>query len=197
MQVRNGIIEAIGNTPLLKLERVSAADRLHDPRQGRIHESRPIGQGPGRAVHHRGRGEERRIAPGRRCRRRHRRQYRHRACAGRQCHGLPLGDRDPGDAEPGKEGHVAALRRRTDRSAGRALFEPEQLREAVRPARRSTRQDRKERRDLGQSVRQCRQSSGAYRRHRTGNLGSDRRQSRRLRLRGRLRRHARRRRAWR
>ncbi len=51
---------------------------------------------------------------------------------------------------------------------------------------------RKERRDLGQPVRQCRQPPGPHRDDRTGNLAADRRQGRRLRLRRRHRRHARR-----
>ena len=55
-------------------------------------------------------------------------------------------------------------------------------------------QNEPERRDLGQPVRQCRQPPGPYRRHGPGNLAADRRQGRRLRLRGRHRRHAGRRR---
>ncbi len=51
-------------------------------------------------------------------------------------------------------------------------------------------QDRAERRDLGQPVRQRRQPAGPCRDHRPGDLGADRRQGRRLRLRRRLGRHA-------
>ena len=51
-------------------------------------------------------------------------------------------------------------------------------------------QDRKERRDLGQPVRQRRQSAGPCRNDRAGNLAADRRQGRRFRLRRRHRRHA-------
>ncbi len=54
---------------------------------------------------------------------------------------------------------------------------------------------RAERRDLGQPVRQCRQSRRPYPHHGAGNLDADRRQGRRLRLGGRHRRNARRRRA--
>ena len=72
--------------------------------------------------------------------------------------------------------------------------QPEQLREGLRPARRAAGEDRAERRDLGQPVRQRRQPPGPYRDHRPGNLAADRRQGRRLHLRGRHRRHARRRR---
>ncbi len=48
MQVRDGIVEAIGNTPLIKLRARLRADRLHDPGQGRVHEPRPVGEGPRR-----------------------------------------------------------------------------------------------------------------------------------------------------
>ena len=51
----------------------------------------------------------------------HRRQYRHRARAGRQRAGLPHRDRHPRDAEPGEEGRAAPARRRARRGAGRAL----------------------------------------------------------------------------
>ena len=58
-------------------------------------------------------------------------------------------------------------------------------------------QDRAEGRDLGQPVRQRRQPAGACRNDRPRDLGADRRQGRRLHLRGGLGRHARGRRAWR
>ena len=60
-------------------------------------------------------------------------------------------------------------------------------------ARRGARRIRAERRDLGQSIRQRRQSPGPYRDDGAGDLERSRRQGRRLRLRGRHRRHARRR----
>ncbi len=194
MQSANGIIEAIGNTPLIKLKRVSAATGCTILGKAEFMNPGPVGQGPRRAVHHRGRGEEGRVAARRRHRRRHRRQYRHRAGAGRQRHGLSQRHRHSGNAEPGEEGHAAAVRRRIGRSAGRALLQSQQLRQNLRPARRAIGKDRKERRDLGQSVRQRRQPPRPYRDHRAGNLAADRRQGRRLRLRGRHRRHARRRR---
>jgi cysteine synthase len=51
-------------------------------------------------------------------------------------------------------------------------------------------QSEAQRRDLGQPVRQCRQSRRPYRDHCRGDLAPDRRQGRRLRLGGRHRRHA-------
>ena len=80
---------------------------------------------------------QRRAAAGRRHRRGHRRQYRHRPGARRQRARLPHRDRDPGDPEPGEEGHAAALRRRAGRGAGRALRQSQQLREGLRPPRRA------------------------------------------------------------
>jgi cysteine synthase A len=52
------------------------------------------------------------------------------------------------------------VRRRSDRGAGGALFQPEQLRALFRPARRAAGENRAERRDLGQPVRQRRQPRG-------------------------------------
>ena len=50
MTINNDVVEAIGNTPLIKLKRASEADRLHHSRQGRVHESRPVGEGPRRQM---------------------------------------------------------------------------------------------------------------------------------------------------
>ena len=142
MQFCDGIVEAIGNTPLIKLKRVSAATGCTILGKAEF-------MNPGQSVKDRAalfiiqdavkRGD---AQAGRRDRRGHRRQYRHRACAGRQRARLSLRDRHSGNAEPGKERHAAALRRRTGRSAGGALFQSEQLREALRPARRATGEER-------------------------------------------------------
>ena len=94
------------------------ADRLHHPGQGRVHEPGPVGQGPRRPPDDPRGGEARRAQAGRAGGRGHRRQHRHRPCARRQRARLPHADRHPGDAEPGKEGHAAAVRRRAGRGAG-------------------------------------------------------------------------------
>ena len=60
----------------------------------------------------------------------------------------------PDTPEPGEEGHATSDRRRTDRSSGGALQEPQQLRETIGAAGRAIGQERSERRDLGQPVRQ-------------------------------------------
>ena len=70
MQISDGIIPAIGNTPADQAQACIRGDRLPDPGQGRVHESGPIGQGPRRPVHHRGRGTQGPAAPRRRHRRR-------------------------------------------------------------------------------------------------------------------------------
>ena len=119
-----------------------------------------------------------------------RRQYRHRACGGRERARIPHADPDSGNAEPGKEGHAAAVRRRADRSAGAALRQSEQLSACRAAAGRAASQDRAERRAVRRPVEQSRQRQGALRIHRTGNLGADRRQDRRFYLLGRHRRHA-------
>ena len=152
------------------------SDRLHHPRQGRIHESRSVGQGPGGLVHHQGRGAKGRVAARRHYRRRHGGQHRHRPCSGRQCHGLPQRHRHSGNAKPREEGHAAAVRRGIDRSPGGALFQSQQLRKTLRAACRAIGQVRIGRRDLGKSVRQRRQSPRPYRDDGPGNLASNRRQ---------------------
>jgi hypothetical protein len=40
MDMRNGFIETIGNTPLIRLQAASDATGCEIPRQGRVHESR-------------------------------------------------------------------------------------------------------------------------------------------------------------
>ena len=96
-------------------------DRLHHPRQGRVHEPGPVRQGSGGVVHRRGCGERGLLRPGGDHRRGNGGQYRHRARARGQRAGLPNRDRHPRDAEPGEEGHAAARGRGADRGAGRAL----------------------------------------------------------------------------
>ena len=169
-------------------------DRLHHPRQGGVHESGWFGEGSRRAFHHRGRDGPRGAEA-----RRHRGggdggQHRHRAGAGSQRARLSHGDRHSRDAEPGEEGHAAPAGRGADRGAGGALQESQQLREALRPPRRTSCGRTAPRRGLGQPIRQHRQPRRPCGDDRPGNLGADRRQGGRLHLRGRYRRHARRRR---
>ena len=60
-------------------------DGLHHPGQGRVHEPRPVGEGPGRPAHDPGGREARRAQAGRAGGGGHCRQHRHRPRAGCQC----------------------------------------------------------------------------------------------------------------
>ena len=133
MQFSDGIVEAIGNTPLIKLKRASAETGCTILGKAEfMNPGQSVKDRAGAADDPRG-GDARRAQAGRSRGREHRRQYRHRARAGGQCARLPHADRDSRDAEPGEEGHAAALRRRAGRGACRALRQSEQL-SAHRPA---------------------------------------------------------------
>ena len=164
---------------------------LHDPRQGGIHEPRPVGEGPRRLRHHRGRRAAGAPEARRHHRRRHRRQYRHRPHRAGQRAGLPHRHRHPRHPGAGEEGHAPLARRRGRRGAGGALSQPQQLREVFRTPRRFARQERDGGRDLGQPVRQHGQPRHPHDDDGGGDLGRHERQGRWLRRRGRLGRHAR------
>ena len=173
MQIRDGVVEAIGHTPLIKLERASAATgctilgkaEFMNP-GGSVKDRAGPPDDPG--------GREARRAQARRARGRgHRRQHRHRPCACRQRARLSHADRHPQHPEPGKEGHAAALRRRAGRGAGAALQQSRQLPACRAPPRRQAAQDREERRAVRRPVEQPRQPPGALSLDRPGNLGGD------------------------
>ena len=192
MQFCNGIVEAIGNTPLIKLKRVSAATGCTILGKAEF-------MNPGQSVKDRAAlfiiqdaVKKGALEPG---------GVIVEGTAGNTGIGLAL----VGNALGFRSVIVipetqSQEKKDTLRLCGAELVEvpavpysnPEQLREALRPARRATGEEREERRDLGQPVRQCRQPARPHRDDRTGNLAADRRQGRRLRLRGRHRRHARR-----
>ena len=84
----DGFAGAVGNTPLIRLRRASAATGLRDPRQGGVHEARRQREGPRRRSASSRMPSARGAAgprPARHHRRGHRGQYRHRPDAGRQC----------------------------------------------------------------------------------------------------------------
>ena len=89
-----------------------------------------------------------------------------------------------------KKDALAAARRPSRRGAGPALQEPQQLRALFAAAGGGARQDRAQRRRLGQPVGQHGEPPGAHRDHGRGDLGRHRRQGRRLRVGGGLRRDA-------
>ncbi len=196
MQTSDGIVEAIGNTPLIKLKRASAATGCTI--LGKAEFMNPGQSVKDRAALHIIQDAEKRgaaagpaalIVEG---------------TAGNTGIGLALvanalgyrtRDRHSRDAEPGEEGHAAAVRRRAGRGAGGALRQPQQLREG-RPAA-SPNELRKTEPNGAIWANQfdnIANRKAHYRDDRPGNLGADRRQGRRLHLRGRHRRHARRRR---
>src|SRR5262249_40370524 len=70
------------------------------------------------------------------------------------------------------KGPAAAARRRSDRGSGGRLFRSQQLRETLGPPRLAACQGTSGRCDLGQSVRQYRQSPGALRNNRARDLGA-------------------------
>ena len=113
MDVRSGFLDSIGNTPLIRLKARLRGHGLRDPRQGRVPQSRRLGEGPRRAGHRRATPRQRGLLrPG---------GVIVEGTAGNTGIGLALvgnarglshGDRDARDAEPGEEGHAAAVRRR-------------------------------------------------------------------------------------
>ncbi len=132
MHVKSDLAEAIGNTPLIRLNKVSEATGCEILGKCRIPQSRPVGEGSRRALHHPRRGRARAAEARRHHRRGHRRQHRHRPRAGGRLDGVQDRHRDPRDAEPGKEGHDPPGRRRAGASPGGALQKSEQLREVFR-----------------------------------------------------------------
>ena len=108
MEIRDGFVGTVGNTPLIKLRRASEATGCTI--LGKAEFLNPGGSVKDRAALYIIKDAEERglLQPGRRHRRGHRRQYRDRPGAGRQCARLPHRHRHARDAEPGKEGHAAA-----------------------------------------------------------------------------------------
>jgi hypothetical protein len=168
-------------------EPVERADRLRDPRQGRVSESRRVGQGPGGAVDGPRAREVRRAQARRRGGGRHRRQHRDRSGARLQRQGLPVDHLHARYAIPGEGPAPENPGRRGPGSARGSLPRREQLPETGRTLRRDPGE-----RGLGQPVRQRRQPPGPLRVYGPGDMGPDRGPGGRLHLRHRHRRHARR-----
>ena len=103
----NSVIDAIGNTPLIRLKRASEETGCEILGKAEF-------MNPGQSVKDRAglfiiRDAEERglLQAGRRHRRGHGRQYRHRPDAGRQGARLPHRHRHSRHPEPGEEGHAA------------------------------------------------------------------------------------------
>ncbi len=113
MRVYKDLPDAVGKTPLIRLEEGVRDHRLRNLRQGRVPEPGPVGEGPGGALRSSGtrwrRGSFAPAGPSSRARRATPASA-WRWSATRD--GLQDRDRDPRDPEPGEEGHAAPLRRR-------------------------------------------------------------------------------------
>ena len=192
MTFHRDVVGAIGRTPLVRL--AAASEATGCTILGKAEFINPGGSVKDRAAlaiiqDAVARGA---LRPGGVDRRGDRRQHRH-----RHRHGgvRALGYRSviviPDTQIAGEEGPASPRRRRADRSAGGSVRQSQQLRPLFRPARRSARQDRAGRRDLGQPVRQRRQPARPLRDDGSGDLRRSRRQGGRLRQRGRHGRHAR------
>jgi hypothetical protein len=112
-RIADDLAAAIGNTPLIKLRRASAATGCTI--LGKAEFMNPGGSVKDRAGLAIIQDAEARgaLKPGR--------QYRHRADAGGQFARLPQRDRDAGDAEPGEDRFPADDRRRSAAGAGEAI----------------------------------------------------------------------------
>ena len=108
----SGLLDAIGNTPLIRLASRERRDRLHRPRQVRVHESRREPQGPHRESDHRGGRAARNSAAGHDDPRGHQRQHRDRALDGGHGEGLSRPHHDAQDRERGAEVDDPVVRRR-------------------------------------------------------------------------------------
>ena len=194
MPIAKSVLDTIGKTPLIRLQRASEATGCEILGKAEF-------LNPGQSVKDRAalwivRAAERDglAAARRHDRRGHRGQHRHRPVAGRQGARLPLRHRHPRHAVGREEARPAPRRRRADRGAGRALQEPEQLREAFGPARGAARARRCRAARSGRTSSTTSPTGRRISNRPARRSGSDRRQDRRLRLRRRHRRHARRRR---
>ena len=199
MSIRSGVLDAIGNTPLIRLKRASEATGCEILGKAEF-------MNPGQSVKDRAalsiiRDAEAAGPAAARRRRSSRAPPATPASASRWS--ATRSATAPSSSSPRRR----ARRRRTccgccgaelRRGAGRALRQPEQLREAIRAAwPRSSTPTEPNGAIWANQFDNVANREAHYRDHRPGDLGPDRRQGRRLHLRGRHRRHAGRRRAWR
>ena len=191
MQFCDGIVEAIGNTPLIKLKRVSAATGCTILGKAEFMNPGAVGEGPRRVVHHSGRGEAGCARPG---------GVIVEGTAGNTGIGLALvgnalGFRSviviPETQSQEKKDMLRLCRRRTGRGAGGPYSNPNNY---VKLSGRLAEQLAKSEKNGAIWANQFDNVANrqGHSNDRTGNLAADRRQDRWLRLRGRHRRHARR-----
>ena len=171
------VLELVGHTPIVRLERLSSRRPRRAAREARVPEPGRLGEGPDRARDGRGGGAGRAAAAGRHDRRADLGQHRRRPRDGRRAARLPLHLRDAGQDEPGEDLDAARVRGRGRHHAdrGRPALAGELLR-GLGPARRGD-----PRRLQARPVLESGESRGALRDDRARALGADRRRRRRRR----------------
>ena len=118
------VLELVGHTPIVRLERLSRDVPGRAPREARVPQPGRLGQGPHRARDGRGRGAGRAAAARRHDRRADLGQHRRRPRDGSGPARLPLHLRDAGQDEPGEDLDAARLR-------GRGRHHPDRGRPAL------------------------------------------------------------------
>ena len=117
MHIANDVTDLIGNTPLVRINRLTAGLRGRGRRQARVPQSGPQREGPHRAVDDRGGGESRAHQARHHRARAHQRQYRHRPRHGVRRARLQVHHRHARHHEQGAAHAAARLRRRTGADA--------------------------------------------------------------------------------
>ena len=107
-EIKDSILDTVGETPLVRLSRIASGLRAADRRQDRVLQPRRLDQGPRGDAHGRGRRARRPPAPGRDDHRADLRQHRHRP-----------GDRGPAEGLSRDRGHAGQDVAREDRPAAR------------------------------------------------------------------------------
>ena len=185
------LIDLVGHTPIVRLDRISGGRARDDPRQARVHEPGRLEQGPDRARDDRGGRARREAQAGRHDRRADLGQHRRRARDRGRAQGLPLHLRDAGQDEPGEDLDAARLRRRGRDHADRRRARLARVVLLGLVAARGGDPGRVQARPVLEHV----EPRGALPHDRAGDPRADRRRARRDRHLGRHRRHDQRRRA--
>ena len=173
MKIRDGFVDSVGNTPLIKLRK--ASEQTGCAILGKAEFLNPGGSVKDRAAKYIVLDAEQRgaIEPG---------GLIVEGTAGNtgiglalvgKRSGIPDVDPDAGFSDPGEKGRVKALRRRTSGSPGRTLSESQQLCARRGAHGRRTHRDGTAWRPLRESVGQHGEPGGPSRQHRTGNMGTD------------------------
>ena len=112
VDIRDSILDAVGDTPLVRLSRLGKRPDRAARGEGRGAEPGRVDQGPRRDRADRGRGARREAEARRHDRRAHQRQHRHRPRHRGGAQGLPRDRRDAGQDVEGEDRPAARVRRR-------------------------------------------------------------------------------------